>query len=749
MVDPSLTVEVAVAAPVWHALTYRVPPELANLIRPLTRLSVPVRGKPRLGFALSAPEPGRTEGLQPVADVLDNPQMGQAVPSELKNFFVRAAAYYHAPLGQVLAWSLPSGLASQPQAGRPKGRQVTIVSPRQGSPQDKPKAGSQAAALLDLLEQEGPQSLPRLRERWPRAKALATKLEAMGWVSLSHRPLVRDLLGRPLWPEPRPLYLTPEQSAAWEKLEPSLKSESFSPFLLYGVTGSGKTELYLRACETALKQKRGALVLTPEIGLVLRLEGLLRDRLGADQVAVLHSGLTPAERRSQWQAIAAGSAQVVVGARSAVFAPLTKLGVICVDEEQDEAYKQEDRFRYHARDLALLRAQEQKAVVILGSATPAVTTWHRAHAGGMTLLSLPRRVKNAKLPDMEIVDLRRAGRLAGGFLSMRLRQALRQTVAAGRQAILFLNRRGFAPALLCSSCGQTVGCPACSLSLTLHRSNGSGRLVCHSCGHQRPMPTACPNCGAPAEELKPLGLGTEAVVETLRELEPNMRLARLDSDTATNPAKLRAVLRQVAKLEVDVVVGTQMITKGHHFPMISLVGVLLADQALAIPDFRASERAYTLLTQVAGRAGREGGPSRVIVQTYNPHHHALAAAMSQNANNFYATELAERNALGYPPFMRLLSLRLEGGDENATAQAAEALAVRLEEARLRLEPQAQLLGPAPAPIARSQGRWRFLILLKSPTASGAARVLRLARHLLGGLPPGMRLMVDVDPLNLM
>ncbi len=737
------------AAPVWHALSYRVPPELANLIRPLTRLSVPMRGKPRLGFALSAPEPGQAEGLQAVADVLDDAATGQALPPELKDFFTRAAAYYQAPLGQVLAWSLPSGLGAQPQAAQPKSRQVAMVSVREGSALDRPRPSGQAAQLLDLLHHEGPQSLPQLKERWPRAKALVAKLEAAGLVSLRHRPLVRDLLGRPLWPEPRPERLTPDQNAAWTQLEPALRAKSFAPFLLYGVTGSGKTELYVRACETALEEGRGALVLTPEIGLVLRLEGLLRDRLGADIVAVLHSGLTPAERRGQWQAIAAGRARVVVGARSAVFAPLASLGVICVDEEQDEAYKQEDRLRYHARDLALLRGQEQKAVVILGSATPAVITWQRARNGGLCFLNLPHRVKEAKLPTMEVVDMRRAGRLAGGFLSLRLRQALKETVADGRQVILFLNRRGFAPALLCASCGQTMGCPACSLSLTLHRSPDGGRLVCHTCGHQRPVPQTCPNCGAAGESFKPLGLGTEAVVETLRDLEPGLRVARLDSDIAASPAKLRAVLKQVGRHEVDVVVGTQMITKGHHFPMISLVGVLLADQALSIPDFRASERAYTLITQVAGRAGREGGPSRVIVQAFDPHHHALASALSQDAEGFYATELAERRALGYPPFMRLLSLRLDGADETATASAANALAARLEEARLRLEPRAQLLGPAPAPIARSQNRWRFLLLLKSPTASGAASILRLARHLMGGLPPGVRLLVDVDPLNLM
>jgi primosomal protein N' (replication factor Y) len=487
------------------------------------------------------------------------------------------------------------------------------------------------------------------------------------------------------------------------------------------------------------------LVLTPEIGLALRLEGLLRDRLGAEVVAVLHSGLTPAARRGQWRAIASGHARVVVGARSAVFAPLADPGVICVDEEQDEAYKQEDRLRYHGRDLALLRGQEQSCPVLLGTATPAVTTWQRARAREMTLLSLPRRIGEARLPRMEVVDLRSAGRLEAGFLSGRLKQALADTVAQGRQAVLFLNRRGFAPAYICAACGKPVGCPACSLSLSLHQERGL--LICHTCGHQRPLPPACPGCGGLAEGMKPLGLGTEAVASRLAEIMPGLRLARLDRDTATTPTQLRQVLRQVAEHQVDVVVGTQMIGKGHHFPLIGLVGVLLADQALALPDFRAAERAYTLLTQVAGRAGRAGGPGLVIVQTFDPHHHALRAAVTHQPEEFYRTELEERRALGYPPFTRLMLLRLDALNEGAAQRAAKGLCRRLEEARRRVAPEARLLGPAPAPVARVQSRWRWVALLKAPAASSLGAVLRLGLHLMGPLPAGVRLAVDVDPLS--
>jgi primosomal protein N' (replication factor Y) len=744
--DTALVVEVALAAPLWRGLSYLVPPDLAPLIAPLTRLAVPLRGRRALGFALAAPAYGPSAGLKPLLDVLDEPG-APAWPPGLLKFFSRAAAYYQAPLGQALAWALPAGLGGgSAPALAPRGAQVAVASFRQGDETRRPKPESRGAQLLRLLEREGPQPLADLRPRFKQVTALARQLEASGWLAISHRPLVKDLLGRPLWPEPRPERLTPDQETALAAILPAVAGRRFESFLLYGVPGSGKTEVYLAACQAALEAGRQALILTPEIGLCLRLEGLLRDRLGAEAVGVLHSGLTPAARRGQWRAISQGLCRVVVGARSAVFAPLSDPGVICVDEEQDEAYKQEDRLRYHGRDLALLRGQEQACPVILGTATPAVTTYHRALAGEIKLLTMPTRVRQVPLPRMEVVDLRSAGPLEGGFLSWRLRQALAATVAAGNQAMLFLNRRGFAPALLCTACGQRLGCPACSLSLTLHQARA--RLTCHTCGFERPLPPACPSCGQPAEFLKPLGLGTEAVAAKLQELQPSWRVARLDRDTAATPASLRQILRQVAELQVDVLVGTQMLTKGHHFPRIGLVGVLLADQALITPDFRAAERAYTLITQVAGRAGREGGPGLVIVQTYDPHHHALAAALAHAPQEFYATELAEREILGYPPFRRLLSLRLEGQDQAAVERAAAHLARHLEQARRQLRPAAQLLGPAPAPVARAAGRWRQLLLLKAPEATSAAAILRLGLHQAGAMPPGVRLAVDVDPLSL-
>lgn len=744
-----MRVEVALAAPIWRPLSYLAPPEMAPLVRPLARVVAPLRGRPTLGFALGPAQPGDVTGLKPIADVLDDPGQPTLLPGNMLRFYERAAAYYQAPLGRVLAWALPAGLGSLGRAGAEAvagADRVEILSFRQGPEADHPKPGTRASQMLSRIKAEGPLPLDLLRVQFPRARDLARRLETAGWLTISHRSLVRDLAGRPIMPEPRPEVLTPDQDAALDALAPAVAAGGFKPFLLYGVTGSGKTEMYLQACEQALAAGRSALILTPEIALCLRLEGALRQRLGQEQVAVLHSGLSPAMRRGQWRAIASGQRRVVVGARSAVFAPLADCGLICVDEEQDEAYKQSDRLRYHARDLALLRGQEQDCPVILGTATPAVTTWHRAQQGEMQIIRMPHRVGTAQLPSVEVVDLKSEGRLSAGFLSRRLRDALEETVAAGQQAILFLNRRGFAPALICQECGKTVGCPSCSVSLTMHRAKRM--LMCHVCGHTRALPQTCPHCGAEAEKLKPLGLGTEQVADTIAEHKPDWRIARLDSDTADNPAKLKKMLRQVAAREVDLVVGTQMITKGHHFPGISLVGVLLMDQALALPDFRAAERAFSVLTQVAGRAGRGQDPGRVIVQTYDPDHLAVRAALQNNPELFYASELEDRKALGYPPFRRLVGLRLEGPDEGRTGQKAAELAAMLAEARRRLAPQVLVLGPTPAPLAKAQGRYRFLLLIKAPAQSQAAQVLRLALHRLGALPAGMHLAVDVDPISL-
>jgi primosomal protein N' (replication factor Y) len=734
-------VEVALSQ-VERPLTYLVPSDLRPLIRPLSRVLVPLRKRQVIGFAINLPYPAPApEGLKALSDVLDS---AACLPPSMLDFFVAAAGYYQARLGHFLEQALPAGLGRlQPQAvrRRPPSQPLISRAPLSPCPEGlKP----QASRLLDIIGQQSPITLNALKQLFPRAAYWLPGLEKAGLVKISMIARDDPLDSYIITPEARPLVLSSEQEEALRTIAPALAEGRFQSFLLHGVTGSGKTEIYLRACEQALAAGRGALLLVPEIGLCLRLQALLQTRFGTEAVAVLHSGLTPAQRRRQWERLASGSARLALGARSAVFAPLANPGVICVDEEQDEAYKQEDRLRYNGRDLALLRGREQGCPVILGSATPSVTTWYQAGQGRHTVLRLGRRIHNTPLPRMELIDLR-AAPLLHGFLSPRLYQALADNQAAGKQALLFLNRRGFAPAMLCGQCGETLVCPACSLSLTWHQNRQ--RLVCHLCGHMRPLPLRCPRCHSPADKFRALGLGTEAVEEKLRQLRPEWRLARLDRDSAASPEQLGKILQQVINQEVDILIGTQMLSKGHHFPNLALVGVLLADQGLNQPDFRAAERAYTLLTQVAGRAGRQEEQGLVLIQSFNPHHHALRAAIEHDEKSFYDQELQERQALGYPPFSRLVSLRLESLQEEKARNLALQLQRHLLAAGRKLKFSAPILGPSPAPVLKVKHHFRYYLLIKAANSRQAAAILRLGLYHMGDLPAQTRLSIDIDPLQ--
>jgi primosomal protein N' (replication factor Y) len=738
----ALQVEV-VFAQLDTPLTYLVPNHLSPLIKPLTRVLAPLRQRQVLGFCLDFPQARNLESgfdLKSISDVMDDIT---CLPPSLMGFFERAAAYYQTPLGKFLVQCLPAGLG---KIGNQDARVVkyhSLVQLQGQAPSDLP---TPMQTIVTILQTHGDLSAGQLKKLFPRAAYWLPRMEKQGLIRISKHPFIRDISGNAIMPPPPPPQLTEAQAQAVNAINSALDREKFQSFMLYGVTGSGKTEVYLRAIEYALGKGKTALMLEPEIGLTLRMQGILQERLGAGQVAVLHSGLTPTQRRQQWLALASGRAQVALGARSAVFAPLPNLGVIGVDEEQDEAYKQEDRVRYNGRDMALLRGQEQGCPVVLGSATPALTTYFRARQGKHALLSLPERVRALPAPRMELIDLRVQPRLLGGFLSPALHQALQDNYQAGEQSLLFLNRRGFAPSIICRQCGARISCPACSLSLTWHQQRG--RLLCHLCGREQGLPSQCPECQAPAEFLKPLGWGTEAVEKKLRELHPEWRLARLDRDSAAAPADLSAILRQMLNNEVDVLIGTQMLGKGHHFPNLTLVGILAADQSLNQPDYRASERTYILLTQVAGRAGRESRPGRVLVQTYNPYHHAVQAALTHDESSFYEQELRERQGLGYPPFGRLVSLRVESLREEKAAAAATDLGRTLEQSAQKLRIKARIIGPAPSPIAKAQNLWRFLLLIKAANSAQAARLLRLGLYRLGALPNGVYLQVDIDPLQL-
>ncbi|HEX3594307.1 MAG TPA: primosomal protein N', partial [Polyangiaceae bacterium] len=508
-------------------------------------------------------------------------------------------------------------------------------------------------------------------------------------------------------------------------------------------TGSGKTEVYLRAVARVLERGGGAIVLVPEIALTPQLVQRFRARLG-DTIAVLHSGLTDRERHAMWSKLRTGALTVAVGARSALFAPVRELALVCVDEEHDSSFKQEEGVRYQARDMALLRAHRAGAVAVLGSATPSLQSHALVRSGKLERLQLPERAhKSAALPKVELVDLRRVGPATPGgdkLLSLPLVRALERTLAAKEQSILFLNRRGFSPSIICEECGHVLECPSCAVALTLHRSRGE-RVVCHYCDHQARVPTKCPECKV--DRLSHEGAGTERIESLLKTTFPEARIARLDRDVAAG-LKSEAVLTRMRNREIDILVGTQMVTKGHDLPAVTLVGVLNADAGLSMPDFQAAERTFQLLVQVAGRAGRGDAPGVVMVQTRNPAHPAIAKAVTHDVAGFVDKELSDRKELFYPPFSRIALVRVDAVEEALAKAESERLA---QIGRRAASEGTDILGPAPAPIERLRGRFRYRFMVRAAGRAALRRVLIAV----GKASPDRRarVVIDVDPASML
>lgn len=577
-------------------------------------------------------------------------------------------------------------------------------------------------------------------------RALPNLIE-QGLITMEERAVYRDPFGErpPFYPEPD--QLTDEQHTALEQIAPAIKARTFAPFLLHGVTGSGKTEVYLQAAAQTLQQGRSVLVLVPEIALATQLEGNFLSRFG-DQVAILHSGLTGGERYDQWQRISAGTAKVVVGARSALFAPLNDPGLIIVDEEHDGAYKQEDGFRYQARDCAVMRAKQNQAIVILGSATPSIVSYSHAESSKYGLIRMTKRIENRPMPEVEIIDLKSIATKSGKppLFSPDLTKAVKDNFAAGNQTLIFLNRRGYANLMLCRDCGNTLQCKECNITLTLHQSRRE--LNCHYCGFSTASATVCSHCRS--TDLLALGFGTERLEEELKKIVPQARIARLDRDTTADRKNYINTLKAVHQQKIDILVGTQMITKGHHFPHVTLVGVVWADAGLGIPDYKAGERTFQLLTQVFGRAGRGDKPGRVLVQTYHPSHFSIQSAREHNYQDLYSQEIGLRQTLYYPPFSRLINIRIEGKEELIVKKTAQFLAD--EAIKLKHNsPSTAILGPAPAPLSKLRGQYRWQLLLKSNDLRALHDLgMKLISAKNPHAAPGtIKLSLDVDPENML
>ena len=731
---PVVVATVAVAAPLAKPLSYRIPEELRERARIGVRLRVPLGRRRVVGFLLSLAEAEEAPELKPVAEVLDDAPL---FSEKLVSFFERAAAYYHHPIGEVIRTALPAGLGGE----RPPAivhERILIAAGRSDEP-----SGALQRAILSLVRSRGRISLAALREQFPSPHAAVRRLAELGFLEVEESERRRDpFLDQPVAMEESP-EPTAEQRQALEAIAAARQDGGFAPFLLHGVTGSGKTEVYLQAIADVINAGRQALILVPEIALTPQLVGRFRSRFCAGGVglAVLHSALSDGERYDAWRAIARGEVQIAIGARSAVFAPLPDLGIVVVDEEHEGSYKQQEGWRYHARDLALLRAQMAGAVVLLGSATPALTTYHRAQSGVTGYLPMTGRVLQRPLPAVELIDLREATPESGSVLSPPLAAALGESLERGEQSLLLLNRRGFAPYLLCADCGHTFRCPNCEITLTFHQRQ---RLLrCHYCDHSVPPPESCPECGG--SQLLPEGAGTERLEEELGERFPQARVARMDRDTTGHKGAHQALIERMTQGEVDILIGTQMIAKGHDFPAVTLVGVIGADSTLNFPDFRSAERTFALLTQVAGRAGRGERPGRVLIQTYAPEHYALQCAAAHDYGAFYAEEAACRQELGYPPFGFLVNLVLSSLDPARVEKAAAALADSLQAAA----PEVEVLGPAPCPLSRLRGKSRFQILLKAPQRLPLQRLLGRLDALRRTIPAAVALAVDVDPIDML
>ncbi|OGQ47846.1 MAG: primosomal protein N' [Deltaproteobacteria bacterium RIFCSPLOWO2_02_FULL_46_8] len=542
-----------------------------------------------------------------------------------------------------------------------------------------------------------------------------------------------------------PLQLMEGQKEALQKLANAFQNPS-QPILLHGITGSGKTEVYLQFLNKVLEAGKEAILLVPEIGLTPQLIGRVQSRLQSN-VAIYHSGLSDTWRQIYWEKMREGSVKVAVGTRSALFAPFKNLGAIIIDEEHDPSYKQtEGGFYYNARDAAILRAKLEKAVVVLGSATPSLETFYNTKRGKYEYISLPERATGATLPEVQLIDLKQE-KLAPNSktLSPTLKAAISENLYRGEQSLLFLNRRGFANFLLCQDCGHILKCKNCAISLTYHKYPPS--LVCHYCDYHTRLPEKCPECQSSA--LKLLGEGTEMLEEELKNLFPTARIVRLDRDTAGKREHRHEVLHQMKKGEVDILLGTQIVAKGHDFPNVTLVGVILADQSLSLPDFRSSERTFQLLTQVAGRAGRGDKPGKVLIQTFQPEHFALQCTRQHDFKRFAEEELQQREGLCYPPFSRLAQIRLQGSDGEKVKKGALSLKNFLARKKWEKDPPV-IMGPVESPLAKVRGKHRWQILIKAFKVKELLWLLRQAQtQSKEMLPAGVQIQIDVDCLNLM
>ncbi|MDZ8118290.1 primosomal protein N' [Pontiella agarivorans] len=712
---------------------YNIPAHLQPTIKVGSQVNVPFHGRNLRGFVVGlASFSAYADKLKEIDSVVGEKPL---IPDEIMKLAYWIADYYCAPIEQAVRTVLPSAVRRH-GARHKKQRFVALTG----------KVPEKITALQDAvfrtLEQLGSMSVSELCERAGCTESPIKTLEKKGLVTISEETVQRDPHAGMELLRTQPFDLMVEQKVALDKICASMDLKKPKTVLLHGVTGSGKTEVYLQALQHALDKGQGAIVLVPEISLTPQTVDRFRSRFG-DCVAVLHSNLSDGERHDEWHRIRDGKAQIAIGARSALFAPVENVGLIVVDEEHEPTYKQDESPRYNARDVAVMRGHLETCCVVLGSATPALESFANVKSGRYELAEMVQRVDDRSMPLMRVVDMRIEAEKEGRptIFSAELVQGIYDRLNVGEQVILFLNRRGFSSSIQCEMCGYVAECTECSISMTYHKR--ANKMMCHICGREEKVPDKCPSCGD--LNFKYAGMGTQKIEEILEKLCPKARVARMDSDTMRKKDSYRTVLDKFKTGKLDILLGTQMIAKGLDFPNVTLVGVLYADMSLQVPDFRAGERTFQLLTQVAGRAGRGEKAGEVIVQAYTPHHPAIQAARNLDYEGFCSQDLEFRRELGYPPFSHLVLLTFKGESEVDVMTTADKFFQSLESV---LPESVNAVPPMPAPLARAKGFWRYQIMLRCEHTVKMTKPIRHVQNRMR-LPKGVSLSIDVDALSLL
>ncbi|MCF8067652.1 MAG: primosomal protein N' [Desulfobacterales bacterium] len=805
-------IKVAVALPVFQIFTYRVPEVFFDHVSTGKRVLVPFGRRRVTGYILGTAEKIDNVEIKPIYDIIDeNPLF----PPSMIPFFEWISTYYMYPMGEVISEALPGGLNIKDQSvaiitekgkialsggalnasehevlnilltkksialkklytmpgikvsdslvqglgkkelieihqkvegGRTRPKMVRYVS-FQNSNLPKDRFYDNRIQILDFVQKHGDISFSALTEQLPELTGFIKYLTGHNHIIIYEKEAYRDPFGESIEPDMPPVH-TPEQAGVIKKVTGQLEN-GFAPYLLAGVTGSGKTEVYMAIAAEAIKRSLDVLVLVPEIALISQVERRFRARFG-DCVAVLHSGLSAGERYDQWMRITRKEVNIAIGARSAIFAPFENPGIIIVDEEHDGSYKQDNKMHYHARDLAVVRAKLHGCLALLGSATPSFQSFYNTRTKKFNSLQLSKRINKQALPEIKIIDMREYRDIGRGhrrYITQPLYDEIKKTLDRKEQVLLFLNRRGFATYPVCVACGEALKCNNCNIALTYHQK--ANAYKCHFCGHARSALSTCPACSS--DKIKRLGIGTEKLEEAVKSLFPRARVARADLDTTKQKGRIIEILKGLRDRSTDILIGTQMVAKGHDFPNITLVGIICADLSLSFPDFRAGENTFQLLAQVAGRAGRGEQPGRVILQTYTPDHFCIRSAKDQDFEAFYEKEISFRKALNYPPFSRIVQIKISGKDKKMTKYHALRLGDIINTCHQKnstYKNTIEVLGPCEAPLAKIAKRYRWQILLKGNSVKPLHSFIRKVLFENGAVPKSryVSVVIDVDPV---